>query len=163
MKKLMISGILALLPCVTLADDQIQQEQKLVLNCLEAVGVSVRWEQCVALMFKPCAEFEHDTEGHKNCLINERTAWRKTMNEEQAALVEELTLEGGQELLKIIGSWVGHVSHKCQAAARDRDGSASALHGCEVAEIVSATAELVACRERRSTAPYCVMRDNENQ
>jgi len=149
-----------LTPGVALADGHITEEKSLVLACLELVWEGTEWTQCVGMMFKPCEGNATGSDEHTACLVSERDSWRAALSVEQNALSEILTPSGNIELSDIINGWARFSDQKCQESSLERGGSPLALHGCEIAEVVSATAELVACREGRSTAQFCVFKED---
>ena len=96
---------------------------------------------------------------HATCLSREHDAWTVIFQKEQTDVKAMLSPEGETELSKILESWGSYVKLQCNAASLERGGSESARLGCEIAETVSVTMELVACREGRSTAPFCKPKD----
>lgn len=159
MKRFLAVLAVALAPSAGLADGHISEEKALVLGCLELVGDGTEWTQCVGLMFSPCADHDLNSDAHNMCLLEERDGWREAFRNERAALTEVLTPAGTLEMNAILDGWVQYADQKCQTASLERGGAKAALYGCEIAEVVSATQELVACRAGRSTAPFCVLKD----
>ncbi len=155
-----LAAALALAPGFAFADGHINEDKSLVLACLELVGDGAEWTQCVGMMFKPCEADKVGSDAHTACMVEERDAWREALRVEQAALADVLTPAGNIELTNIINGWARYSDQKCQESSLARGGSPVALHGCEIAEVVSATSELVACREGRSTAQFCVFKDD---
>jgi len=136
-------------------------KQQAVLSCIEGVGVSTEWGQCLGLMFGACEGKEVGGAAHLGCLTEEYQGWQIAMAGEREALVEVLTATGASELTVLMGQWFGYVAQKCSAVAAQKDASVAqvAQLGCEISEIAGVTAEFVACRQRRSTAPYCVIQE----
>ena len=143
------------------AETHMSEERRTVINCLEAVGVTddITWNQCVGLMFAPCRGDAPGSDDHAVCLGKEHDAWTAIFQKEQTDVKAMLKPDGEAEISKILESWGSYVKLQCNAAALERGGSESARLGCEIAETVSVTMELVACREGRSTAPFCQLKD----
>ena len=141
--------------------DTIPAERMEVLTCLEAMSVDTTWGQCVTLLFAPCAELAVGSEDHVSCLTDEHRAWQGAMDGERTRLLAGLTSAGASELTELMGQWFGYVAQKCGAVAAGKPatGAEAAQLGCEISEIAGVTAEFVACRAGRSTAPYCVMQE----
>lgn len=140
-------------------DGQLDQGKQLVLACMEQVGDTTNWNQCVALTFKPCAEFSFGTDAHGTCVASLRDDWGHVFDAQKALVEDLITPQGLTGLEQLISSWSGYVSQKCNEVSLSQGGSTAAKDGCEVAELVSATSEFVACRAGVSTAPFCELKD----
>ncbi|MEM7406349.1 MAG: hypothetical protein AAF458_13710 [Pseudomonadota bacterium] len=143
------------------ADSRITPAQRSTMMCIEAMGQTTRWGECVNLMFKACAGHEIGGTRHLSCLTAEHDGWRESMDAERLALLDQLSVSGANELAQVMGHWFGYVAQKCAQVALGKPKAAAeaAQTGCEISEIAGLTTELVACREGRSTAPYCVIRN----
>lgn len=156
---LVLLGLPFAMPSIA-KDGQITAAQRATIGCLDAMGKSTTWGQCINLMFAPCEGEAVGTAAHVACLTAEHDAWREAMDAHRLALIDTLSPMGVNELAQIMGHWFGYVAEKCAqvAAGKPPTASEAARTGCEISEIASVLTEFVACREGRSTAPYCVMR-----
>ena len=142
------------------ADTTVSPDKVLVLACLENMGTSTQWSQCVELMFQPCVANEVGSDAHAACLGEERKIWADTVRILQTDLQAAITTEASSQVVDIMGQWTGYVVQKCeeQAAARTT-GAESARLGCEISELAGLSGEFAACIEGRSTAQYCVYKE----
>jgi len=153
--------IAALMATPAMADDTaIGDDKVLVLACLENMGQTTQWPQCVELMFQACVSHEVGSEAHAACLSTEREDWANTVRSLQADLQAAITPDASAEVLDIMGQWTGYVVQKCQEQADARStGKESARLGCEISELAGLSGEFAACIEGRSTAQYCVYKE----
>ena len=133
---------------------------RVVMNCIEDMGTKTSWGECVSMMFKACEGNEVGSEGHVACLTVQHDGWREEMETHRLALVDELHPKGVQALSQVMTQWFRYVSQRCSEVAlgKPKVAAEAAQTGCEISEIVGVTTEFVACREGRSTAPYCTTR-----
>lgn len=142
------------------AEGPIAEDHVLVLACLENMGTSTQWPQCVELMFQPCVSHAVGSDAHAACLSAEREGWAATVETLQSDLQAAITPEASAEVLDIMGQWTGYVVQKCQKQADSRtSGKESARLGCEISELAGLSGEFAACIEGRSTAQYCVYKE----
>ncbi|MCG6903207.1 MAG: hypothetical protein LJE68_11045 [Rhodobacter sp.] len=139
----------------------VSEAQRGVLDCIEAMGQTTVWDQCASLMFGPCAAEQVGSDGHVACLSVQHEGWQSALAGERTALIARLTSAGSSELTQLMGQWFGYVAQKCAAVAASKpaEHAEAAQLGCEISEIAGVTTEFVACREGRSTAPYCVLQE----
>ena len=151
-----------LLPASLWAQDAnaIPDAKRATLNCVETMQSDEDWNICLGLMFAPCASQEVGSEGHVSCLFDEREAWRTIFDAQFDDLTDRLNATGTTELANLIGQWTGYVANKCNAVAQDKEGAFAdaAQYGCEISEYVGVSAELRACKDGLSTAPYCQLK-----
>ncbi|PTX56576.1 hypothetical protein C8N43_1235 [Litoreibacter ponti] len=160
MKYLTLIAALMAAPTVAQANTTIAEDKVLVLACLENMGTTTQWPQCVELMFQPCVSHEVGTDAHAACLGEVRKGWVTTVEILQKDLTDAITLDASAEVLDIMGQWTGYVVQKCQAQAASREtGAESARLGCEISEMAGLSGEFAACIEGRSTAQYCEYKD----
>ena len=152
--------LLALCAAPALADT-VPPDKAQVLTCLDAMGTETDWGQCVTLMFAPCAMHKAGSADHVACLSGQHESWMTVMQEQREVLLPSLTPTGRDDLTRLMGQWFGYVAQKCAAVASDKTGTGAeaAQLGCEISEIAGVTGEFVACRDGRSTAPYCIMQE----
>ena len=138
----------------------IPDAKRATLNCVETMQSDEDWNICLGLMFAPCASQEVGSEGHVSCLFDEREAWRTIFDAQFDDLTDRLNATGTTELANLIGQWTGYVANKCNAVAQDKEGAFAdaAQYGCEISEYVGVSAELRACKDGLSTAPYCQLK-----
>ena len=136
-------------------------ERQEVLECIETLDTQTNWNQCLTLMFAPCADLAVGSDLHVGCLGAERVAWRDVMDAHREALFDRLTPGAADELSALMDQWLGYVGQRCNAVAEEKaEISAQAAQlGCEISEIVGATAEFAACRRGESSAPYCILQE----
>lgn len=146
---------------VSAQENALSENQRNVLICVENMGDSTTWPQCTTLMFGPCSEAEVGSGDHVECLTTQHSEWTAVMTAQREALTVDLTSTGATELGQLMGQWFVYVAQKCaDVAANKTDLYADAANlGCEISEIAGVTAEFVACRNGRSTAPYCVTQE----
>jgi hypothetical protein len=158
--RLIVILSIGLLPLPALADT-VPEDKILVLACFENLEESTTWEQCVGLMFQPCAGEDVGTKAHVACLEGEQDSWRGTLDTLQADVFDAISTQGATELTDVMGQWTGYVGQKCEEAAASRDGDAasSARLGCQISEIAGLSGEFAACLEGRSTAQYCTYKE----
>lgn len=153
--------IAALMATPAMAEEaKVADDKVLVLACLENMGTSTQWPQCVELMFQPCVSHEVGSDAHAACLSEERQNWASTVEILQTDLQAAITPDASAEVLDIMGQWTGYVVQKCQEQAESRTtGKESARLGCEISELAGLSGEFAACIEGRSTAQYCVYKE----
>lgn len=135
--------------------------QKDVLSCFDRIGVETEWNQCLSIMFAPCAAEEVGSRAHVGCLAQEREDWRLAKIEAETGVLERLTDEGMTELSGLMVAWPQFVEDKCKAVAESRADisyEAAAL-GCQISELALMTNEMTACLDGRSTEEYCQLRE----
>lgn len=131
--------------------------QQDVLSCFEGLGAETEWNQCLNLMFAPCAGEEVGSEGHLGCLAEEREGWRSAKLAVEKQVVEGLTEDGMAEFSGLMLAWPKFVEDKCNAVAQSRAqiSSDAANLGCQISELALLTNEMTACLDGRSTEDYC--------
>ena len=132
-----------------------------VLDCVSRMEVQTTWAQCRTFMFSVCPTEVVGNEQHLACLSDKRAEWEGEMQAHMAQLSEEITPSGMLALTEIVAGWVSAVSQNCRAVgiARAEISQEAAETGCHISEVVGLTAELNACLDGRSKAPYCEIRD----
>ncbi len=134
--------------------------QEDVLTCFEGIGAETEWNQCLNLMFAPCADQDVGSSGHIGCLAQEREDWRLAKVSVEADVLARLTDDGMAELSGLMVAWPQFVEDKCNAVAESRAAisfEAAAL-GCQISELALMTNEMTACLEGRSVEDYCRLR-----
>jgi hypothetical protein len=161
MKKLMIAAALCTFGGMAQAQSSLPQEHINAMACLENMGASTSWNQCLGLIFAPCLEVEVGSEAHVSCLQGQREKWSTSMQFLQKDVTDAITLKSAEDLFEILSGWIRYVSQKCQAGEDATDNSATAAKqlGCQITELVGLSGEYAACLEGRSTADYCVLKD----
>ena len=161
MKKLMIAAALCTFGGIARAQSSLPQEHINAMACLENMGASTSWNQCLGLIFAPCLEVEVGSEAHVSCLQGQREKWSTSMQFLQKDVTDAITLKTAEDLFEILSGWINYVSQKCQAGEDATDNSAMAAKqlGCQITELVGLSGEYAACLEGRSTADYCVLKD----
>lgn len=135
---------------------EITPAQGQVLSCLEALDQGTSWNQCLNLIFAPCADHTVGAAAHLDCLRGEQAEWENAMDDQRLALLRVLTPTGAADLGRALGQWVPYVTEKCETIAASRPAAPDAARlGCQITETVGVTGEFVACREGRSLVPYC--------
>ncbi len=136
---------------------ELSEDQAAVVGCIEALGDSTTWGQCLGLLFGQCAEGKGGSEPHVACLGELHKGWSGTMESTRIRLAPKLTSDGAGELERLVEEWIKLVAHNCADVALNKEGSfaEAAQLGCEISEMAGATAEFVACHAGVSTAPYC--------
>lgn len=139
------------------AADRLDEDQILVLACLENLEDSTSWPQCSALLFQPCAQEEVGSDGHVACLQVQRDRWSASADGLRDDVSDALVPDAATELADLLAQWSGFVVKKCEnvAAQRVETGADSARLGCEITELTGLSGELAACLEGRSVAEYC--------
>ena len=132
-----------------------------VLACVASMDATTTWDQSRTMMFAGCAVHAVGSPPHLTCLRGDRDGWQAVMTARREALVPMLAPQAATELANLMGQWFGFVGNKCAAVGLERAdiSEAAAVLGCEISEIVGLTAELEACADGRSTAPYCILQD----
>ena len=132
-----------------------------ILDCVSRMDVSTTWDQCRRMMFLPCENDAVGSEPHITCLKEEKSSWSSKREHLFDEVNAKLTLEGSASLVDLIGQWIGYVGQKCGDVAKAKAdiSSEAAQLGCEISENVGLSAELKACLDDRSTAPYCVFKE----
>ena len=161
MKELMIAAALCTFGAMAQAQSSLPQEHINAMACLENMGASTSWNQCLGLIFAPCLEDEVGSEVHVNCLQDQRENWSASMQFLQEDVTDAITLKSAEDLFEILSGWINYVSQKCQAGEDATDNSAMVVKqlGCQITELVGLSGEYAACLEGRSTAEYCVLKD----
>ena len=161
MKKLMIAAALCTFGGMARAQSSLPQEHINAMACLENMGASTSWNQCLGLIFAPCLEVEVGSEAHVSCLQGQREKWSTSMQFLQKDVTDAITLKSAEDLFEILSGWINYVSQKCQVGEDATDNSAMAAKqlGCQITELVGLSGEYAACLEGRSTADYCVLKD----
>lgn len=134
-----------------------------VLRCFEGIGTETEWNQCLSVMFAPCAELEVGSDGHVGCLAQQRENWRIAKIEAERDVLARLTEDGMAELSGLMVAWPKFVEDKCTAVAETRAAisfEAAAL-GCQISELALMTNEMTACLNGRSTEDYCQLAATE--
>ena len=131
-----------------------------VLSCFEGIGAETEWNQCLNLMFAPCAGEDVGSEGHLGCLAQERERWRSAKLAAEKDVLDRLTEDGMTELSGLMLAWPKFVEDKCNAVAEARAQiSADAANlGCQISELALLTNEMTACLNGQSTEEYCQLR-----
>lgn len=160
MRYLPLIAALMASPAMAADTTTVAPEKVLVLACLENMGTTTEWSQCVELMFQPCVTHAVGSDAHAACLSGEREVWADTVRILQTDLQAAITTEASSEVLDIMGQWTGYVVQKCESQAASREtGAESARLGCEISELAGLSGEFAACIEGRSTAQYCVYKE----
>ena len=161
MKKLIVAAALCTFGEMGQAQSSLPQEHINVMACLENMGTNSSWNQCLGLIFAPCATDEVGSETHVACLQVQREHWTTSMQLLQTDVTDAITLKSAEDLSEILSGWINYVSQKCQAGEDVADTSALAAKqlGCQITEIAGLSGEYAACLEGRSTADYCVLKD----
>jgi len=161
MKNFLLSVGLAVLATAAQADTNLPQSHVNSMACLENMGQSTSWGQCLSLIFEPCASLEVASEAHVACLQSEREGWTASMRLLQEDVTEAITIKSAEDLASILSGWINYVSQKCQADG-DPEGNlplAAKQLGCQITELAGLSGEYAACLEGRSTADYCVLKN----
>ncbi|MEM7470820.1 MAG: hypothetical protein AAF340_05655 [Pseudomonadota bacterium] len=159
MRSLTLAAMLMATPAAA-QDLPIADDKVVVLACLEKMEISTTWNQCLDLMFQPCAAETPGTEGHAACLTGVRDDWSGAVQLLQNDVMEVVTTNGANQVLNLIVIWTDFVSQKCDDVAQSRaQGAESARLGCEVSELAGLTDEFAACLQGRSTAEYCELKE----
>lgn len=134
------------------------QEEDAAYVCLDNVGISTTWGQCLNQLFKPCADNEIGSEGHAACLAGLYETRFERLESEFLATLDVLPAQGREELTNILSAWYSFTGEKCSGVAASRDGSAAfaAEYGCQISESVLLGNELRRCRAGLSEELYCV-------
>ncbi|MGR3513243.1 MAG: hypothetical protein ACU0GG_10790 [Paracoccaceae bacterium] len=135
--------------------------QQDVLQCFEGIGADTEWNQCLTIMFAPCAGEEVGSEGHLTCLSAERENWRVAKLAAEKDVIDRLTGDGMAELSGLMLAWPEFVEDKCNAVgeARANISRDAADLGCQISEYALLTNEMTACLSGTSTEEYCQLRD----
>ena len=151
------SGALAIAFAALASAANAQDGRDVIYGCLDNIGLSTTWAQCVNAMFSPCAGEELGTEAHAACLNGLYSTWFDGLESEVAATMQKLPQYGQEELTGILSAWYGFASTKCSEIAAGREGSAaqSAELGCQISETALLSNELRRCRAGRSQEAYC--------
>ena len=161
MRYLLLSAVMAVVAMAAQAETKLPQAHVNSMACLENMGQSTSWGQCLGLIFEPCVSLEVASEAHLTCLQSEREGWTATMRLLQEDVTEAITVKSAEDLAGILSGWINYVSQKCQADG-DPEGKprlAAKQLGCQITELVGLSGEYAACLEGRSTADYCVLKD----
>lgn len=136
-------------------------QQEDVLACFAGIGTSTDWNQCLNIMFAPCASEAVGSSGHLNCLGDQREDWQAAKIGVEGELLSRLTDDGLEELSGLMLAWPKFVEDKCKAVAEARvDISAAAAGiGCRISELALLTNEMTACLDGNSSEPYCQLSD----
>ena len=161
MKKLMIAAVLCAFGGMAQSQSSLPQEHINAMACLENMGASTSWNQCLGLIFAPCLEVEVGSEAHVSCLQGQREKWSTSMQFLQKDVTDAITLKSAEDLFEILSGWINYVSQKCQTVedAADNFALAAKQLGCQITELAGLSGEYAACLEGRSTADYCVLKD----
>tara|TARA_B110000483_G_scaffold87172_1_gene107627 strand:- start:191 stop:673 length:483 start_codon:yes stop_codon:yes gene_type:complete len=160
MNKFIVAAALVILGTAGQADSVLPKAHVLALACLENLGTTSTWNQCLGQLFAPCLGDDVGTESHVRCLQGQRENWSVSMTLLQKEVTDAITLKAATEMSEILGGWVNYVSQKCEAVSVNASVSAdSARLGCQITEFAGLTGEYAACLEGRSTAEYCVLKD----
>ena len=131
-----------------------------VVTCLGAMDQDggTTWNQCMEMLFAPCADREVATQAHLDCLLKERDDWLIGVEREQERTAAAITPQGQNDLRNIMSQWRGYVRNKCATAASQNTGIKAdvAQAGCEMSEMALVTDELMSCVAGRSLSPYCI-------
>lgn len=135
--------------------------QEDVLTCFDGIGTDTEWNQCLNIMFAPCAAEDVGSTGHIGCLTDERDGWRATKVATEAQVLDRLTEDGLTELSSLMLAWPQFVEDKCKAVAESRAEISfdAAAVGCQISELALLTNEMTACLAGRSTEEYCQLQD----
>lgn len=150
----MVLVISAIVLATIVRADTPQQD---VLTCFEGIGADTEWNQCLNLMFAPCAVEDVGSDLHLGCLAEERKGWQNAKLAVEADVIARLTEDGMAELSGLMLAWPKFVEDKCNAVAESRAQiSAEAANlGCQISELALLTNEMTACLGGRSTEDYC--------
>lgn len=161
MNKLMIMATFCIFGVAAQAQSSLSKEHINVMACLENMEASTTWNQCLGLIFAPCAGNEIASEAHVACLQAQRKDWNESMQVLQSDVTDAITLKSAEDLAKILSGWINYVSQKCQAGtdATDNPEVAAKQLGCQITELAGLSGEYAACLEGRSTADYCILKD----
>ena len=105
--------------------------QQDVLTCFEGIGAETEWNQCLNLMFAPCASEEVGSEGHLGCLAQEREDWRLAKLAVERDVLDRLTEDGMTELSGLMLAWPKFVEDKCNAVAEARAQIKEMIENCQ--------------------------------
>ncbi|MEM9427656.1 MAG: hypothetical protein AAGA06_13245 [Pseudomonadota bacterium] len=135
-------------------------QQQDVLGCFDGIGGETEWNQCLNLMFAPCADEDVGSEAHIGCLGQEREGWRQAKLSVEADILARLTEPGMEVLSGLMLAWPQFVEDKCKAVAESRAAISydAASLGCQISELALLTNEMTACLDGRSTEEYCQLR-----
>ena len=125
MKKLMIAAALCTFGGMAQAQSSLPQEHINAMACLENMGTSTSWNQCLGLIFAPCVTDEVGSEAHVACLQVQRENWSASMQFLQKDVTDAITLKSAEDLFEILSGWINYVSQKCQAGEDATDNSAT--------------------------------------
>ncbi len=145
----------------TAADSDVAVQQDVVLDCVARMEVQTTWDQCRTLMFQPCQTDTVGSSEHLSCLTDLRRAWGNRMQDTFATVLDRVSDDGKRSLDELLAQWLGYVVQKCTdvGKAKANISEQAARLGCETSETIGLVAELDACLDGRSTAPYCVAVD----
>lgn len=145
--------------CATIVRAETPQTD--VLSCFGDMGVRTEWNECLSVMFAPCAQEDVGSAAHLGCLSEQREDWRQAKIEAEGDVISQLTEDGMAELSGLMIAWPKFVEDKCNAVAESRAGisSEAAELGCRISELALITNEMTACLSGRSTEAYCQLRE----
>ena len=143
------------------AESEIETHRADVLDCVSRMEVQTTWDQCRTLMFQPCQMAVVGSDGHVACLTEMRNGWSERVQTRFFDISDRLSDDGKRTVAELPKQWLGNVAEKCTivAQAKAEISAASARQGCETSETIGLVAELEACLDGRSNAPYCELRD----
>ena len=139
------------------ADAEVAAQQTMVLDCVARMEVQTTWDQCRTLMFQPCQTDTVGSSEHLSCLTELRQSWGARMQSTFRAVLDRVSDDGKRSLDELLAQWSGYVVQKCAdvGKAKASISEEAARLGCETSETIGLVAELDACLDGRSTAPYC--------
>lgn len=141
----------------TAAGNDVVAQQDMVLDCVARMEVQTTWDQCRTLMFQPCQTDTVGSSEHVSCLTDLRQAWGRRMQDTFVSVSDRVSDDGKRSLIELLAQWVGYVAQKCTDVGKAKAdiSEPAARLGCETSETIGLVAELDACLDGRSTAPYC--------
>ena len=102
MRYLLLSAGMAVLAMAAQAETKLPQSHVNSMACLENMGQSTSWGQCLGLIFEPCVSLEVASEAHLTCLQSEREGWTATMRLLQEDVTEAITVKSAEDLAGIL-------------------------------------------------------------
>jgi hypothetical protein len=119
MKNFLLSVGLAVLATAAQADTNLPQSHVNSMACLENMGQSTSWGQCLSLIFEPCASFEVASTAHVACLQSEREGWTASMR----LLQEDVTEADHNKICRRFSEYFEWLDQLCLAEMPGRWGS----------------------------------------
>jgi len=141
-----------------LASSQTQKQQ--VLSCVSDLKSDADWVRCNRMIQQPCAGEKYGSTEHLTCLEALHSSWSEYLDAARESTIPILVRDGQEGLGEFAASWSGMAKNRCTALAEYQQEVSPGIARiqCELSEIVGFSAELAACRNGLSDAPFCIRR-----